>query len=221
MAHEFRTPLTNIGLASKMLSKKHKDLKENELLKIIGRENAKLVNQIERVLHLAKVENGEYHLQKESLNLKSLFNSVHEEMEMQIEAKEAHFNIENVSDDLAIYGDKLHLGNVFKNLLDNALKYSNEEPRIDISAHPNGKGIHIQFQDNGIGIPKCDQKNIFEKFQRMPSDSNGKNIKNCRGFGLGLSYVKMMVELHNGNIKVNNNGKQGTQFEIFLPSISN
>jgi signal transduction histidine kinase len=218
MAHEFRTPLTNIGLASKMLSKKHNNLKDNELLKIIQRENSKLVNQIERVLHLSKVENGEYHLQKENLNLQSLFTRVKEEMDMQIQAKAAKFNLRGIDENLAVFGDKLHLGNVFKNLLDNALKYSNDFPKIDVMAQQNGKGVYINFQDNGIGIPKCNQQNIFEKFQRIPSNSTGKNVQNCRGFGLGLSYVKMMIELHKGSIKVHSNGQEGTRFEIFLPT---
>ncbi len=217
MAHEFRTPLTNIGLASKMLSKNGEGSKSKELLRIIQRENSKLTRQVERVLHLAKVENGEYHLNKENLNLKEIFEGVEEELDIQIQEKQAKVNFDSVANHLEIFGDKVHLGNVFKNLLDNALKYSNDNPVINISAQQNGKGVKIQFEDNGIGIPKSEQISIFEKYRRIGKG----NVQNCRGFGLGLSYVKMMIELHKGSVKVNSNGTCGSNFEIVLPSIQN
>lgn len=214
MAHEFRTPLTNIGLASKMLTKNKEGTKSKDLLTIIRRENSKLTRQVERVLHLAKVENGEYHLNKENLNLKEVLGGVEEELDIQIQEKQAIVNIDEVEGNLEVFGDKVHLSNVFKNLLDNSLKYSNEQPQINISAHQNGKGIKIHFEDNGIGIPKSEQGTVFEKFRRIGQG----NVQNCRGFGLGLSYVKMMIELHKGSIKVNSNGTCGSKFEIVLPA---
>ena len=140
---------------------------------------------------------------------------------MQIEAKNGSFNFERTDENLSVFGDKLHLSTVFKNLLDNALKYSDDNPKIDVSATQNGKGVHIKFKDNGVGIPNCDGQKVFEKFQRVPGKNGSENVQNCRGFGLGLSYVKMMIELHKGTVKVNSDGKTGTEFDILLPNTAN
>lgn len=213
MAHEFRTPLTNISLAARMLQKKKGDLNNHEYLKIIERENEKLVAQTERVLHLSSLENGEYQLQKEDLNVKNLIAGVKDEMQMLILENEAEVCIEAMEEKINISGDKLHLSNVFKNLLDNALKYCQAKPIIQFSSETSNQGTTIKVQDNGIGIPKSRIGQIFEKFQRVGQD----NIHKTKGFGLGLAYVKMMVERHDGKIKVNSQIGKGSQFEVFLP----
>jgi signal transduction histidine kinase len=213
MAHEFRTPLTNMGLAANMLVKKQKDLRGNDFVEIIKRENAKLLGQVERVLHLASVESGDYSLHKERLHLKSLLAGVQEEMHMQIKERQAIVRLDGVSEGLEVFGDRVHLGNVFRNLLDNALKYSNGNPGIRISAIENAKGIIVSVEDNGIGIPAGQCELIFEKFQRAGQG----DLHERKGFGLGLAYVKRMVELHNGSVRVDSEVNKGSRFDVFLP----
>lgn len=214
MAHEFRTPLTNIGLATNMFAKKHEAFKDNPMVEIIRRENAKLQQQVERVLQLASMENGDFALKKENLPVKDFLNAVREEMAIQIEERNASVSIGVVPEQLVVEGDRLHLSNVFRNLLDNALKYGGERPDIRIAASEHPKGVLISVQDNGIGIPAGQSSLIFEKFQRV---SHG-NLHEQKGFGLGLAYVKSMVNLHKGSVRMSSEPNCGTRFEVFLPS---
>ncbi|KAA3630155.1 MAG: sensor histidine kinase [Bacteroidetes bacterium] len=213
-AHEFRTPLTNILLASKMISRQNQLPDDNKYLQIIRRESAKLLDQSEKVLHLAKLENGEYQLQKEFISLKEIVHGVLSDMDIQIQNNQAAVKTDDLPDDLEIFGDKLHVSNVFRNLLENAIKYNDNKPEISISAEQSSKGVTIIFKDNGIGIPKSEQKIIFDKFQRLGEG----NTHNRKGFGLGLTYVKLIMGLHKGFIKVMSNKNEGSQFALFLPT---
>jgi two-component system phosphate regulon sensor histidine kinase PhoR len=126
---------------------------------------------------------------------------------------EKHFDAQT---DL-IKGDKSHLTNVFYNVLENALKYRKEDSlKIILSTKSNNKGVTISVEDNGIGISKDDQKMIFEKFYRVPTG----NIHNVKGFGLGLSYVKIIVDAHRGSINLESELGRGSKFEIFLPFVA-
>lgn len=214
MAHEFRTPLTNIALATKMLSKKQPNLSDNTYLNIVQKENKKLMNQVERVLYLAKIEDGDYHLQKETVRLRPLLQEVIQSMDLQIKARGAEIHTQNVASDLILEADRLHLGNVFRNLLDNALKYCGEKPKVTISTTVTKAGVKICFQDNGIGICQQNQQLVFQKFQRVGEG----NKHSQKGFGLGLAYVKMIVELHQGFVRVFSDLQKGSRFEVFLPN---
>jgi len=215
MAHEFRTPLTNISLASKLLVKSRNELKENRYLEVVKRENKKLLQQIERVLYLAKLENGDYQLQKTSIDLQDLIQEVVIDMDMQIKEKQAiiDFQIIGKNESWQINGDRLHLGNAFRNLIDNALKYSDVDAQIQIRLRKKENGITASFKDNGRGIAKCEQVYIFEKFSRI----SNQNVHNQKGFGLGLSYVKMIVEGHDGFVEVMSDLHKGSRFDLFLP----
>lgn len=216
MAHEFRTPLTNIQLASTLMTKQAGAGRENKFLDIITRENSKLIQQVERILHIAKLDNGGYALQQTPIKLSVLLQSVLDEFQMQIEERNASVKLEMINDGVEIMGDPQHLSNVFRNLIDNALKYSTSNPEIVIDAKENGESVIITVSDNGIGIPASQSKMIFEKFQRI---SHGDRHEQ-KGFGLGLAYVKKIVELHKGSIEVASEINKGSSFSILLPKLS-
>ena len=213
MAHEFKTPLTNIILANNLLAKKAPTPKQNTLINITKKEANKLIHQVERVLYLAKMERDDYALNKEDIQLHKIISEVVEDMAIQIEEKQAIIHI-NMDPNLRVEGDKFHLSNAFRNIIDNALKYANQTPEISISAKEKDTGILLLFKDNGIGITKSEQAIIFDKFQRI---STG-DIHNQKGFGLGLAYVKKVVELHQGFIQIFSELNKGSRFDLFLPT---
>ena len=216
MAHEFRTPLTNINLAAQLLSKKANDPGSQKFLDIISKENSRLIQQVERVLHFARMDNGFYPLKPERISLRQLLAAVYHDMEIQIEEKKAQVNFSSIPEETEIYGDRGHLTNVFRNLIDNALKYTPENPEITISARDDKDGILISVQDNGIGIPASQTRMIFEKFHRLPQDQH----TDPKGFGLGLTYVKRVIEMHKGFIQVDCALSKGSRFNVFLPKLS-
>jgi len=214
-AHELKTPLTNISLALKLLEKKHEGLKEDQYAKIIRCENNKLASQIDRVLFLSKMENGEYDLKKEKLNLNDLLMEVVENMKLVAQEKNGQINFKPTSTPMFIEGDYYHLSNVFRNLIDNAIKYCDKDPVIDISILESGLNLKVLFSDNGIGISAQDQFHIFEKFQRV----NTGNVHEAKGFGIGLSYVKTVIEMHKGLVQVESELHKGSQFQLLIPHL--
>ncbi len=214
MAHEFRTPLANINLANNLIRKVDDPGKREKYSSVVKEETKKLSGQIDRILQLSKLENGEYQLQKEQICVRSLLQSVIDDMDLQIKSKDAKVAL-HVDQNLGqIAGDKFHLNNAFRNLLENALKYSIEKPEIKVSVRPEREGILIQFEDNGIGIAKKDQSEIFEKYYRVDQG----NIHDRKGFGLGLAYVKMIFDRHQGVINIFSELHKGTRFDLFLPA---
>jgi len=213
MAHEFNTPLTNITLANKLLMKKHKNLEADKFVKVIQEESDKLKNQVERVLQLGNLENGEYELQKEPLQIDQLLQGVIKGMELQIQERNANIQLDISTTGLTVMGDKFHLGNAFRNIIDNALKYSKETPSINIRVEETKEGVLILFKDNGMGISKKEQTLVFDKYHRA---ANG-DLHDQKGFGLGLSYVKMIVERHYGFVKVISDINKGCRFDLFIP----
>ncbi|MEM8908008.1 MAG: HAMP domain-containing sensor histidine kinase, partial [Bacteroidota bacterium] len=146
MAHEFRTPLTNIGLANHLLVKKHQELADNKFVKVIREESQQLKHQVERVLQLARLENGEYELEKTPLDPGQLIREVIAGMALQIKEKQARVQLQADPELPLIFGDRFHLGNVFRNLIDNALKYSECHPQLQIVLRKDKAGVLILFQ---------------------------------------------------------------------------
>jgi signal transduction histidine kinase len=212
MAHEFKTPLTNIILASNLLLKKENSAKKHSFLNITKKEATKLMHQVERILYLSKMEEGDYSLNKEKLSLLPLIEEVIEDMAIQIEEQQAIVAI-NIDENLVVFGDKFHLSNAFRNIIDNALKYNNKSPNIQIASQEKDNGVLLIFTDNGIGISKANQSVVFEKFQRVGTG----DVHNQKGFGLGLSYAKKVVELHKGFIQIVSEINKGSRFNLFLP----
>lgn len=215
MTHELKTPVSTIKLAAEMLLDKRPidEGKRNRYTYIIQEENQRLSTQIEKVLQIARIEKGELELHKEKLN-------VHEILEEAITHVQLHLELKNgnVVRDLKltnpyVYADPVHLKNVFVNLMDNAIKYTPQNPLIKVSTADAGEEMIVRIADNGIGISKEAQKKIFEKFYRVPTG----NLHDVKGFGLGLSYVKLMIEAHGGSINVQSKPNEGSIFEIQLP----
>ncbi|MDX1939933.1 MAG: HAMP domain-containing sensor histidine kinase [Saprospiraceae bacterium] len=214
MAHEFRTPLTNMQLAINLFKKKQPEASDSKYLQILQSENKRLLEQIERMLHIAKLEKGEYQLEIEKIELQSLVQEVVADMKIQVAEKSGTIRIEsNGIEQLHIQGDRLHLSNSIRNLIDNALKYCEQAPNITVKIEQNERSAFLSFLDNGIGI--CDQQKrlVFEKFRRGVHG----NIHNQKGFGLGLAYVKRVVERHGGAIKLESEINNGSRFYVSLP----
>lgn len=218
MTHEFKTPIATIGLACEAL--KDNDIQKSEVLygtyiNMIDEENKRLGVMAEQILQSAVLEKGEITLKKDKINLHDLAREAAASKHLQAKSKQGHIFTELKAENHWVNGDKVHLINVVLNLLDNAIKYTEESPQIVLKTRNIPNGIELLVQDNGMGISKSNQKRIFEKLYRVPTG----NVHNVKGFGLGLSYVKTVVEKHGGMIGVNSELKKGSTFYIRLPII--
>lgn len=216
MTHEFKTPISTISLACEAL--KDKDIVKTESLfdnyiGIIGEENTRLKSMAEKVLQTAIIDKGELKLRKEWVDLTEIIGEAVKKIKIQVEKKDGQILLDLNTENVKLKADRMHLTNVILNLIDNANKYNLNEPEILISSDETDLGVNIHVQDNGIGISKNNQKKIFDKLYRVPTG----NIHNFKGFGLGLNYVKAIVDKHNGKISVSSELNKGTIFKIFLP----
>ena len=216
MTHEFKTPVSTISLACEMLQDKTVQQAPSmfgRYLGVIQDENKRLSRQIEKVLQTALIERSEVELNPVELNVHEVIEQVLENIGVQIEQKNGEVLLDLQANNPMIEADEVHLTNIIHNLLDNANKYSATAPNITISTYDLPEGIKIIIADKGLGMSKESIKHIFEKFYRV---STG-NVHDVKGFGLGLSYVKKMIERHQGQINVESKIGQGSSFEISLP----
>jgi two-component system phosphate regulon sensor histidine kinase PhoR len=167
----------------------------------------------ERILQSARMEKGDLQLNRELTDLHDILNEVIRNIGIQVEIKDGQIIKDFRASNSLIDADRMHIVNVVQNLLDNANLYTPVKPQIIVSTRDEQEGVVFSIQDNGIGISKSDQKKIFDKLYRVPEG----NIHNFKGFGLGLSYVKTVVDQHGGWIRLESELKKGTKFEIFLP----
>lgn len=216
MTHELKTPIATISLASEMLKDKSISSIESSRMRyagIIFEENKRLANHVEQVLQIARLEKGELQLNKEERDINAIIRSVVHHFDLIGQDYSATIDVDLKADPSLLVVDEMHLNNAIKNLVDNALKYNDKNPVVLISTYNDDKGIYISVKDNGIGLSKDNQKRVFEKFYRV----QGGNIHDTKGFGLGLNYVKSIVDAHNGTITVESKLKEGTTFTIYLP----
>lgn len=216
MTHELKTPIATIAIASEALKDDH--IRNNtdrvsRFVTVIHDENKRLAGHVEKVLQAAVMDRGELKLRKSCVNLHGLIEKTVQSLALQIEQKHGVVFQELHSVQPFIEADEQHLTNVIFNLLDNANKYSPENPRIIISTHDSDAGLLLAVEDSGTGMSKEEQKNIFEKFYRVPTG----NRHDVKGFGLGLSYVHSIVQAHGGTIRVQSEPGKGSRFEILLP----
>jgi len=218
MTHEFKTPIATISLASEMLLKpgiNEMPEKTKKYASIIYDENSRLKNQVEQVLQIAVLDKGNFKLRKKEINLNELIEFATENFEMQIKQRNGKITTNLAASMSTFFADPDHITNIINNLMDNANKYTPETPEITISTRNSEKGIIMTVKDNGIGISSENQKHIFKKFFRVHTG----NIHDVKGFGLGLYYVKTIVEAHGGSVTLQSELKKGTQFEIYFPYV--
>ena len=216
MTHEFKTPLATISLAVDALRNEkvvHDREKSEYFTGIIKEENRRMNKQVETILQASLLDRQEQQLNLKSLRAHAIIQEAMENFHLQLEGKGGHAELQlNAKNDL-LQADEVHFMNIITNLIDNAVKYSKENPFIRITTHSTAKNLIIRIEDNGIGMSKETQRRIFEKFYRAHTG----NLHNVKGFGLGLSYVKTIVEAHNGRIKVDSVVGKGTNFTLEFP----
>ena len=216
MTHELKTPIATVGVAIEAME--HFGVNDNkekrkEYLEICKKELTRLTTLTNKVIGLSFNDKSNIDFSFEELDIKELVVQALESMKIIFEQGHHQVNFESSADDFHINGDPLHLNNVLFNLLDNAAKYSKDQSRIDISLSSKKNEIELIIKDNGIGIDKNDQKKIFDRFYRVPNDDR----HNIKGHGLGLHYVKNIINRHKGRISVESKINQGATFIINLP----
>jgi len=216
MTHELKTPISTISLACEALADPDMDKNQQKVDRFVGMirdENKRLGVLVENVLRSAILDRGELNLNIQLFDVHSLIEEVIKNMDIQLTRKNGKVKTNFTAANSNVQGDRVHLTNVIYNLIDNALKYTPENPVIEISTRNISIGIEISVKDNGIGISKENQKKIFDKLYRVPTG----DIHNVKGFGLGLSYVQAIVNKHNGKIVVESELKKGSTFNIYIP----
>jgi two-component system phosphate regulon sensor histidine kinase PhoR len=216
MTHEFKTPIATISIANESL-KNPKVFSNPEKIDyytgVIRDENKRMLRQVEVMLQMAQLEKGELKLKYEAINLKEVIEEAINSSLLSVENKNGKITFDVTDFNPKINGDRNHLVNVFSNLIDNSIKYSDKPPEIKIFLKDVNGHIQIAIADNGIGMTKEVQKRIFDTFYRATSG----NVHDVKGFGLGLSYVKSIVEQHKGSIFVDSEINNGSTFTIDLP----
>ena len=216
MTHEIKTPIATIGLACEMLKDESvtSDLAtRRNFVNIISDENRRMRVLIETLLQSAKMSGKKFSIQPKEIDLNSIVKESAQSFQLTIENRRGTLTTDLNPINGLLFADELHISNMVHNLIDNAIKYSEQEPRVTVTTYSEAGYAILQVSDNGIGIAKEDQKHIFEKFYRV---STG-NVHNVKGFGIGLNYVSQVVALHKGKISLESEPGQGSTFTISLP----
>lgn len=216
MTHEFKTPISTIAVSTEVLKDPNIVNQPERLLNytsIIEKENLRLKQQVERVLQMARLDKEDMGLKKERVEMTQLIQDAIRNTSVALNEKRGIVKEECDSNPCLLHVDKLHITNVLANLLDNAIKYCRVEPEITIKTRHHAKGVTVEVYDNGIGISSENHKRVFQKFFRVPTG----NVHDVKGFGLGLSYVKTIIEAHGGTITLQSEVGKGSLFRFFLP----
>jgi two-component system phosphate regulon sensor histidine kinase PhoR len=213
MTHEFKTPVSTIMIASEALKDTEVAIDRARIARlanIIYEENERLGSHIERVLNIAKIDKNDFKLETKPLDVNDMISIVVDSMALKLQKCGAEVELELDAENAMINADELHFSNVLYNLIDNAIKYSEDKPEITISSANKNGHVIIKVADKGIGMSRDQQAKIFEQFYRIPTG----NVHNVKGFGLGLSYVNTIVKRLNGTINVRSEKDKGSEFEL-------
>lgn len=216
MTHEFKTPLSTITISSEVLRDPKIVSTPERLLNyatIIQNESQRLKQHVERVLQMARLEKSDVGLKKESLNIHDLIQEAVQNISVSLQSKGGQVHLELNAKESFASVDKLHFTNVLFNLLDNAIKYNKQSPELLIRTSDSSKQICVEVKDNGIGMSADHLKKIFNRFYRVPTG----NVHDVKGFGLGLNYVKLIIEAHKGKVTVESKPGEGSVFRITIP----
>lgn len=216
MTHELKTPISTISLAAQMLNDSSIPNERKNITYlggVIADESKRLGLQVEKVLQMAIFERDKFKLKIKDVDVHEVIRKITHNFSLQLNSQDGIIILELNSNNHIVKADEVHITNVINNLLDNATKYRNGNPEITITTRDITKGIVVAVKDNGIGISRENLRKIFDQFYRVPSG----NIHNVKGFGLGLSYVKKIVEAHGGRIWVDSKLGEGSTFSFFLP----
>lgn len=219
MTHEFKTPIATINLAldairnPKVIDDKEKVIR---YLTMIKEENKRMHAQVENVLRISKLEKNELNISKDRVDLHELLDDAIAHMKLLVEDRQGYIKTFLEADKSSVLANETHFTNVIVNILDNAIKYSPDTPKIEVYTENVGTNILLKIKDYGSGMSKAAAKKVFEKFYREHTG----NIHNVKGHGLGLSYVKRIVEDHQGYVSVESEKEKGSTFTIKLPLIS-
>lgn len=214
MTHEFKTPLSSIKIAADFLANDNhikNDTRLHRYVQIIKDQNLRLNDQVEKVLNVAQLEKDSIQLKKEVFEINDTLSNVINNESLKL--KHGNIAFKGTSEPAFILADKLHFVNVVANMIDNAIKYSGNEPKVNLSLKEDAELIVLSIKDNGIGIDKENQKKLFEKFFRV---STG-DVHDVKGFGLGLFYVNNICKSHGWKIQVESELNVGTEFIITIP----
>ena len=219
MTHEFKTPISTIKVAADVFASTPSVSSDPRLARyaqIIREQNNRLNTQVEKVLQLTRIDRNTLELNKEIINVHELLQTILPAMQVKIEEKDGILAQNLTATQPYIKADTLHLTNIIHNLLDNAVKYSkNGKPEIEVRTEESGKNMRLVIADKGIGIDKEHQKKVFFRFYRVPTG----NIHNVKGFGLGLFYVKNIIQAHNWQMDLNSEFGKGTTITIEMPKV--
>jgi two-component system phosphate regulon sensor histidine kinase PhoR len=222
MTHEFKTPISTISLAVEMVQEQYGNASRASVpepdrltryMGIIRDETRRLGSHVEKVLQMALLDRGEIRLKLSSVNIHDVIERALNTIGLQIEQRQGEVDLDFEAENEIIEADDVHLTNIVYNLLDNAIKYSPDRLHITLQTRNLSDGISITVTDEGVGMTKEQTNRIFEKFYRVPTG----NRHDVKGFGLGLSYVRKMVEEHHGQIRVESQPGKGSSFEVILP----
>jgi len=216
MTHEFKTPIATISFAVANIENERvidQPAQVRKFTHIIKEENKRMNGQVEQVLRAAVADRKAFKFKPESFNLHETINSLSDSFDMQVRALGGNLKRVLNASAAQVYGDPFHLANAIANLLDNAIKYSGSTPEVSISTSSDKAGLYVRVTDNGIGMSSDEQKRVFDQFYRVPTG----NLHNIKGFGLGLSYVKAVVEQHQGEVGLQSKPGKGSTFTLYLP----
>ncbi|KJF42886.1 sensor histidine kinase [Draconibacterium sediminis] len=218
MTHEFKTPIATISVATDSITNQ-KVLGDPERIKyfagMIKKENTRMNRQVEDILTIARLDKKDFEFHWETIDVHELISDAVQGIKLQVEKRGGKIDLDLKAINSMVTTDRIHCTNVVYNLIDNANKYSGDAPEITVSTANQQKGVVVSVSDKGIGMSKAVQAKIFERFYRQTSG----NIHNVKGFGLGLSYVKAVLEANRGTISVSSEPGKGSKFDVFLPFV--
>lgn len=214
MTHEFKTPIATISIAADALQNAGISAEQTQhFAEIIKQESRSMNQKVETILQMALVEQQQVQLEKETISANPLVQKAIQHLQLRLEASGAELTVNYLSNDISLYIDAHHISNVLGNIIDNAIKYSKGTPHISIGLAVTNAMLTISIADKGIGMSKEEQKHVFDKFYRAQSG----NVHNTKGFGLGLSYAREIIQLHKGQIDIDSEKGEGTTVSITLP----